>query len=80
MPRYSLLNTLGLLKEDKDSATNQIELANKLIQLLASEIKNQGIEENLLLSEGKILKAVFSKINSPFNALIMHSRIGNKFW
>ena len=54
-----LQTTLGLLKEDKDSAANQIELANKLIQLLASEIKNQGIAENLLLSEGKILKAVF---------------------
>ena len=61
-----LQTTLGLLKEDKDSATNQIELANKLIQLLASEIKHQGIEENLLLSEGKILKAIFSKINSPY--------------
>ena len=67
-----LQTTLGLLKEDKDSATNQIELANKLIQLLASEIKNQGVEENLLLSEGKILKAVFSKINSPYADLEKH--------
>jgi len=57
---------LGLVKEEKDSVTNQIELANKLIQLLSSEIKNQGIEENLLVSEGKILKAVFSKIDSPY--------------
>jgi superfamily II DNA or RNA helicase len=67
-----LQTTLGLLKEDKDSATNQIELANKLILLLSSEIKNQGIEENLLLSEGKILKAVFSKINSPYADLEKH--------
>lgn len=67
-----LQTTLGLLKEDKDSAANQIELANKLIQLLSSEIKNQGIEENLLLSEGKILKAVFSKINSPYADLEKH--------
>ncbi len=67
-----LQTTLGLLKEDKDSASNQIELANKLIQLLSSEIKNQGIEENLLLSEGKILKAVFSKINSPYADLEKH--------
>ena len=67
-----LQTTFGLLKEEKDSATNQIELANKLIQLLASEIKNQGIEENLLLSEGKILKAVFSKINSPYADLEKH--------
>jgi len=67
-----LQTTLGLLKEDKDSAANQIELANKLIQLLSSEIKNQGIEENLLLSEGKILKGVFSKINSPYADLEKH--------
>jgi superfamily II DNA or RNA helicase len=67
-----LQTTFGLLKEDKDSASNQIELANKLIQLLSSEIKNQGIEENLLLSEGKILKAVFSKINSPYADLEKH--------
>ncbi len=67
-----LQTTLGLLKEDKDSAANQIELANKLILLLSSEIKNQGIEENLLLSEGKILKAVFSKINSPYADLEKH--------
>lgn len=67
-----LQTTLGLLKENNDSAFNQIELANKLIQLLSSEIKNQGIEENLLLSEGKILKAVFSKINSPYVDLEKH--------
>jgi len=67
-----LQTTLGLLKEDKDSATSQIQLANKLIQLLASEIKNQSIEENLLLSEGKILKAVFSKIDSPYVDLQKH--------
>ena len=67
-----LQTTLGLLKEEKDSAANQIELANKLIQLLSSEIKTQGIEGNLLLAEGKILKAVFSKINSPYANLEKH--------
>ncbi|MCX6148380.1 MAG: DUF3427 domain-containing protein [Candidatus Kapabacteria bacterium] len=63
---------LGFVKEKDDSVTNQIELANKLILLLSSEIKNHGLEENLIKSEGKILKAVFSKINSPYPDLEKH--------
>jgi superfamily II DNA or RNA helicase len=67
-----LQTALGFIKEKEETAINQIDLANKLIQLLASEIKNQGLEKNLIDSEGKILKAIFSKLNSPYPDLEKH--------
>ena len=67
-----LQTALGFIKEREETATNQIDLANKLIQLLATEIKNQGLEKNLIDSEGKILKAIFSKLNSPYPDLEKH--------
>lgn len=67
-----LQTALGFIKEKEETAINQIDIANKLIQLLASEIKNQGLEKNLIDSEGKILKAIFSKLNSPYPDLEKH--------
>jgi superfamily II DNA or RNA helicase len=67
-----LQRALGFVKEQDETPHNQIELANKLIQLLADELKNQGIETNLIQTEGKILKAVFAKLNSPYPNLQQH--------
>jgi superfamily II DNA or RNA helicase len=67
-----LQKALGFVKEKDDTPLHQIELANKLIQLLATELKSQGIEKNLIDAEGKILKAVFAKLNSPYTDLPAH--------
>jgi superfamily II DNA or RNA helicase len=55
--------------KEKDRPLKQIELSNKIIQLLVSELPNVDLNENLLESEGKILQAVFSKLNFPFSDL-----------
>lgn len=67
-----LQKALGFVKEQDDTPHHQIELANKLIQLLADELKNQGIEKNLIDTEGKILTAIFAKLNSPYPNLQEH--------
>lgn len=55
--------------KEKDRPLKQIELSNKIIQLLVSELGNVELSENLLESEGRILHAVFSKLNFPFSSL-----------
>ena len=53
--------------KERDRPLKQIELSNKIIKLLAHELKNIELTENLLESEGKILEAVFSKSNFPYS-------------
>ncbi|WP_324719934.1 DEAD/DEAH box helicase [Salinimicrobium sp. HB62] len=55
--------------KEKDRPLKQIELSNKIIQLLVSELGNLELTDNLIESEGKILQAVFSKLNFPFSSL-----------
>ena len=55
--------------KDKDRPLKQIALSNKIIQLLSSELKNVELNENLLDCEGKILQAIFSKLNFPYRDL-----------
>ncbi|MGB7843808.1 MAG: DUF3427 domain-containing protein, partial [Salinimicrobium sp.] len=55
--------------KEKDRPLKQIELSNKIIQLLSTELKNVELNENLLESEGKILQAIFSKLNFPYRDL-----------
>jgi superfamily II DNA or RNA helicase len=52
--------------KDENKTLLQIELSNKIIQLLINELPKLGLSENLIDNEGKILEAVFSKINSPY--------------
>ena len=49
-----------LLKGD-DILETQIEIANKIILFLKEELKREEFEEDLIETEGKILKAVFTK-------------------
>lgn len=53
--------------KDEDKTFRQIELSNKIIQLLIEELPKVSLSEDLIETEGKILKAVFSKVNSPFS-------------
>ncbi|WP_207421809.1 DEAD/DEAH box helicase [Desertivirga brevis] len=55
---------LSELKGD-DSLLKQVELSNKIIQVLIEELPKLEISNNLLES-GEVLQAVFSKLDSPF--------------
>ncbi|AMR31177.1 restriction endonuclease subunit R [Mucilaginibacter sp. PAMC 26640] len=52
--------------KDEDKTLKQIELSNKIIQLLITELPDLGLSDNLIDNEGKILDAVFSKLDTPF--------------
>lgn len=47
-----------------DSVELQIQLSNKIIRLLRDELENEDFDEDLIIANGRILNAVFSKINS----------------
>jgi superfamily II DNA or RNA helicase len=57
-----------LIKGD-DNLGRQIEITNKLILFLKEELKNEKFDGDLIEVEGKILKAVFSKIDNHFSDL-----------
>lgn len=50
----------------------QIEVANKIILVLKDELKKTEFEDDLIETEGKILKAVFTKIDAHFSDLDLH--------
>ena len=50
----------------------QIEIANKIILFLKDELKIEGFEDDLIETEGKLLKAVFSKVDAHFSDLDLH--------
>jgi hypothetical protein len=51
---------------------SQIDIANKIILFLKSELKKEEFEDDLIETEGKILKAVFTKIDAHFTDLDLH--------
>ncbi len=53
----------------KGDVEKQIELANKIILFLKEELNNNAFEDDLIDIQGKILKAVFSKVNTHFSDL-----------
>ncbi|WP_286760658.1 hypothetical protein [Salegentibacter sp. UBA1130] len=55
--------------KDKDRPLKQIELSNKIINLLVEELNSAEFSENLIENEGKILQAVFSKLDFPYSNL-----------
>lgn len=52
--------------KEKDRPLKQIELSNRIIQLLIRELDCIELNDNLLETEGKILQAIFSKLDFPF--------------
>jgi superfamily II DNA or RNA helicase/HKD family nuclease len=50
----------------ENSIEKQIELSNKVIRLLKEELDDEDFEDDLLDTNGKILSAVFSKLNTHF--------------
>ena len=57
---------LNEIKEDGDKPLKQVELSNKIILLLAKELNKLNLSDNLVNNEGKILQAIFSKLEFPY--------------
>lgn len=53
--------------KDSDRPLKQIHLSNKIIEVLAAEMQKLNLTENLIDDEGRILEAVFSKLNFPYS-------------
>ncbi len=62
---------LNLIPGD-NSVEKQIELSNKIISLLKTELKVEDFDEDLISTEAKILSAVFSKIDARFSDFEKH--------
>lgn len=59
---------LNLIKGEHQIET-QIEIANNIIKFLKEVMGNESFEDDLINIEGKILKAVFSKVDNHFSDL-----------
>lgn len=67
----TIKGALEVLKGDHQ-IEHQIEIANKIIQFLKAELKDNEFDRDLIESEGEILKAVFTKIDAHFTDLDLH--------
>ena len=50
----------------------QIDIANKIIRFLKEELKKEEFEDDLINVEGKVLKAVFTRVDAHFSDLDLH--------
>lgn len=64
----TLKHALTLVKGD-DVIDKQIDIANKIILFLKEELKKEEFQDDLIETEGKILKAVFTKVDNHFTDL-----------
>ncbi|NLU38100.1 MAG: DUF3427 domain-containing protein [Bacteroidales bacterium] len=55
-----------------NSIEKQIELSNKIIFLLKTELNDEEFDQDLIETEAKILSAIFSKIDSSFSDFEKH--------
>lgn len=60
------------LIKGKDQLEKQISLANRIILFLRDEIDKENFNDDLIDEQGKILEAVFSKINKEYADLDLH--------
>lgn len=67
----TIKHAFTLIKGD-DTVETQIEIANKIILFLKEELKKEEFEDDLIETEGKILKAVFTKVDAHFTDLNLH--------
>jgi superfamily II DNA or RNA helicase len=70
---FAIKSGLEQIKEkEEDKLERQIIISNKLLEVLALELSNSEVEDDLIETEGKILRAVFKKTNSFFTDLDLH--------
>ena len=67
----TIKHAFNLIKGE-DTIETQIEISNKIILFLKEELKKEEFEDDLIETEGKILKAVFTKVDSHFTDLDLH--------
>ncbi|WP_026726734.1 DUF3427 domain-containing protein [Flavobacterium sasangense] len=67
----TIKHALSLIKGE-NVIENQINVANKIILFLKEELKREEFEDDLIETEGKILKAVFTKVDNHFTDLDLH--------
>lgn len=67
----TIKNALNYIKGDNQVET-QIEIANKIILFLKEELKREEFKDDLVATEGTILKAVFSKVDAHFSDINLH--------
>lgn len=64
---------LNLISVKKDIlVTRQIEISNHLLKFLSEQIDDFSFEEDLIEVEGRILEAVFDKLNNKHRDLQLH--------
>ncbi|PRZ26064.1 DUF3427 domain-containing protein [Flavobacterium granuli] len=59
-----VINKALLFFTKSDSLELQIQLSNRIIRLLRHELENEEFDDDLIMTNGRILSAVFSKIDS----------------
>lgn len=62
---------LNLISGD-GSIEKQIELSNKIISILRTELKDEDFDEDLISTEAKILSAIFKKLDAKFSDFEKH--------
>ena len=62
---------LNLISGD-DCIEKQIELSNKIISLLRTELEDEAFENDLIATEAKILSAIFKKVDARFSDFDKH--------
>lgn len=62
---------LSLIAGD-DSIEKQIELSNKIIFLLKTELRDEEFDEDIIVTEATILSAIFPKIDASFSDFEKH--------
>jgi len=62
----NVIRTALSIFSGEQTLEKQIELSNKIIFLLRDELNNTDFEEDIIDTEGKILSAIFSKIDAGF--------------
>lgn len=60
------------LIKGENQLEQQIEIANKIIRFLKEELKKEEFEDDLINVEGKVLKAVFTRVDAHFSDLDIH--------
>ena len=67
----TIKKALNYVKGENQIET-QIEIANKIIVFLKDELKNEEFNNDLIVIQGEILKAVFSRLDAHFSDLNLH--------
>lgn len=57
-----------------DSIERQIELSNKIIRLLRDNLNDEDFNGNIIVTETKLLTAIFSKLDASFSDFEKHLR------